>query len=38
MEHLFARSGFEVEELYGDFDGNRFDIISTELVWVARGV
>ena len=38
MEHLLARSGFEVEELYGDFDGNRFDITSTELVWVARAV
>ena len=38
MEHLLARSGFEVEALYGDFAGNRFDITSTELVWVAKAV
>lgn len=36
MEHLFARSGFEVEALYGDFEGSSFDITSTELVWVAK--
>ncbi|MEE8421959.1 MAG: class I SAM-dependent methyltransferase [Dehalococcoidia bacterium] len=36
MEHLLARSGFEVEALHGDFDGNPFAITSTEMVWVAR--
>jgi SAM-dependent methyltransferase len=36
MEHLLARSGFEVEALYGDFERNPFGVTSTELVWVAR--
>jgi SAM-dependent methyltransferase len=36
MEHLLARSGFEVEALYGDFAGAPFDERSTELVWVAQ--
>lgn len=38
MEHLFSRSGFEVEALYGDFEGNSFGITSTELVWIAKAV
>ena len=36
MEHLLARSGFEVEALYGDFERHPFGVTSTELVWVAR--
>lgn len=36
MEHLFARTGFEIEALYGDFVGGDFDDSSTEAVWVAR--
>ena len=36
MEHLLARTGFEVEALYGDFTGAPFDDRSLEMVWVAR--
>ena len=36
MEHLLALSGFEVEALYGWFDGRPFDETSTEMVWLAR--
>src|SRR3990170_2116036 len=36
MEHLFARTGFEIEALYGDFFGAPFDDTSVEMVWVAR--
>jgi SAM-dependent methyltransferase len=36
MEHLLALSGFEVEALYGWFDGRSFDDQSSEMVWVAR--
>jgi len=36
MEHLFARSGFEIEALYGDFSCAPFDDSSVEQVWVAR--
>lgn len=36
MEHLFARTGFEVEALYGDFAGGSFEDTSPEMVWVAR--
>ena len=36
MEHLFARAGFEVEALYGDFFGGAFQSTSPEMVWVAR--
>jgi len=36
MEHLFARAGFEVEELYGDFFGSAFQGTSPEMVWLAR--
>ena len=36
MEHLLARCGFEVEALYGDFEGGAFGPESTEMVWVAR--
>ena len=36
MEHLLARCGFEVEALYGNFEGTPFGKESTEMVWVAR--
>jgi len=36
MEHLWARAGFEVEALYGDFFGGPFEDTSPEMVWVAR--
>ena len=36
MEHLFARAGFEVEALYGDYNRVEFDDSSPEMVWVAR--
>ena len=37
MEHLLARSGFEVEALYGDFDRSPFGSIRPgELIFVAR--
>jgi hypothetical protein len=34
--HLLASCGFEVVELYGDFDRSPFDEGSTEMVWVAK--
>lgn len=36
MEHLFARTGFDVESLYGDLFGAEFVDASSEMVWVAR--
>lgn len=36
MEHLLARCGYEVEALYGDFEGAPYGAESTEMVWVAR--
>lgn len=36
MEHLLVRSGFEIEALYGDFDGGAFRETSPEMVWIAR--
>ena len=38
MHHLLTTSGFEVVELYGDFDRSPFDEGSTEMVWLARSV
>ena len=34
--HLLERCGFEVVDLYGDFDYSSFDEDSGEMVWVAR--
>ena len=34
--HLLERCGFEVVDLYGDFDCSPFDEDSGEMVWVAR--
>lgn len=36
MEHLLSRTGFEVETLYGWFDGRPVQEDSSELVWVTR--
>lgn len=36
FEHMLARTGFQVEALYGDFDRTPFDQESTEMVWVVR--
>jgi SAM-dependent methyltransferase len=36
MEHMFARSGFQIEALYGDFARSPFDDDSPEMVWLVR--
>lgn len=36
MEHLLARCGYEVIDLFGDFDRSPFDEASTEMVWIVR--
>jgi hypothetical protein len=36
IAHLLARTGFEVEALYGDFSGGEYRDQSTEMIWVAR--
>jgi ubiquinone/menaquinone biosynthesis C-methylase UbiE len=36
MSHLFELCGYEVEALFGGFDGAPFTADSTEMVWVAR--
>jgi hypothetical protein len=36
MEHLPARTGFEVTALYGDFLGEALTDGSAEMVWVAK--
>jgi len=36
MEHLLARVGFAVENVYGDFFGNPLDDQSSNMVWIAR--
>ena len=36
MEHLLARSGFEIEDLYGDFDERPLTEGCVEMIWVAR--
>ena len=35
VEHLLALTGFQVEHLYGWFDGSPFEDNSPEMVWVA---
>jgi ubiquinone/menaquinone biosynthesis C-methylase UbiE len=35
MHHLLLRCGFEVLDLFGDFQGSEFDETSGEMVWVA---
>jgi hypothetical protein len=36
MEHLLARTGFEVQAVYGNFFAGELDDESSEMVWVAR--
>jgi SAM-dependent methyltransferase len=36
MEHLLARTGFQVEALYGNFDRQELRDESTEMIWVVR--
>jgi SAM-dependent methyltransferase len=36
FEHLLARSGFELEALYGGFDERPYERPDDEMVWVAR--
>jgi ubiquinone/menaquinone biosynthesis C-methylase UbiE len=36
MEHLLARVGFLVENLYGDFFQNPLDDRSSNMIWIAR--
>ncbi len=36
MQHLLSVCGFNVEAVYGDFDGGPVDDDSDDLVWVAR--
>ena len=36
VEHLLALTGFQVEHLYGCFDGSAFGDSSPEMIWVAR--
>ena len=38
MRRLLTDAGFEVEALYGWFDGRPFDDSSDEMVWIARKV
>ena len=34
MHHLLTTCGFEILDLFGDFDGSPFDERSTEMIWV----
>jgi hypothetical protein len=36
VAHLLARTGFEVEALYGDFGRGEFGDASSDMIWVAR--
>jgi SAM-dependent methyltransferase len=36
FEHLLARTGFEVEALYGDFDDKPYGPGPDEMIWIAR--
>ncbi len=36
MAHLVLRSGFEIEGLWGDFEGTPLDADSNEMIWVLR--
>ena len=35
MHHLLTSCGYEILDLYGDFDRTGFDEESTEMIWVA---
>ena len=36
MEHLLTLTGFDVEEVYGDFSREELIDEATEMVWVAK--
>lgn len=36
IHHLLTMCGFEIEDLFGDFDRSEFDAGSVEMIWVAR--
>lgn len=36
FEHLLARTGFELDALYGWFDGRPFEGDAREMIWIAR--
>lgn len=36
MEHLFARAGFRIEAMYGNFYKNELQNNSSEMIWVAK--
>jgi SAM-dependent methyltransferase len=36
FEHLLARAGYEVEALYGGWDGRPLDTQGEDMVWIAR--
>lgn len=36
VHHLLVMCGFEIEDLFGDFDCSEFDAGSTEMIWVVR--
>jgi len=36
MEHLLTLTGFEIEEVYGDFSREELTDEATEMVWVAK--
>ena len=38
LHHLLETCGFEVVDLFGDFDGSPFDETSTEMVWVVTSL
>ena len=36
MEHLLARTRFEIQAMYGDFLKSKLSDYSCEMIWVAR--
>jgi len=35
MEHLLARTGFEMQVVYSDFFKSQLNDVSSEMIWVA---
>jgi hypothetical protein len=38
MEHLFGRTSYDVQAVYGDFFRNKLEDRSSEMVWLAKVV
>ncbi len=36
MHHLLVMCGYEILNVFGDFDGSPFDETSSEMVWVVE--